>query len=460
MGLSEIVVRDGGRNYLSPPVVSISGGAGSGAEAEAMLSGGGVSSVSVVKSGSGFTSAPNVNFLSGSGATVVAELVPTTVSSVVLNDPNTISYASPPAVTLSFDSDQNPAVASSVVMKTMSAELVNGGLNYLPGDTVLVSGGTASQSTSISVIDVSSTGAITSFRIANEGSYTALPNPLLTNLVVGGSGQGASFNISMGVASINLSSGGGSYRVPPRVLISGTGSGTEAHTVITSGSVGRVIVDNPGSGHLTIPSVTFSSGSGASAVAVLTNGRLSAINLTSGGQLYVDVPQVTIPGGATAEARLAATSVANVAVTAPGAGYTGQPTLSWAPGPNQTPSASYPISRVNLSHGVARVLIGDPGINYKVAPQVRFSAPNLGGTPAQATSRLGVGSGSFSILAYDPSRDYYLTWKNQTPSDPLLARSLQDQMSAVLSYFTNLGYNITQATNPVSSNTMIWNLRW
>jgi hypothetical protein len=50
----------GGSGYVNPPVVTISGGGGSGASAQATISGGAVNSLSIISPGSGYTSTPAV----------------------------------------------------------------------------------------------------------------------------------------------------------------------------------------------------------------------------------------------------------------------------------------------------------------------------------------------------------------------------------------------------------------
>jgi hypothetical protein len=63
-------VAGGGSNYFTPPKVVISGGGGSGATAEAIVSGGIVTSVRVITGGTGYTSAPTVSFVAQGGSYV------------------------------------------------------------------------------------------------------------------------------------------------------------------------------------------------------------------------------------------------------------------------------------------------------------------------------------------------------------------------------------------------------
>lgn len=68
-GLSAIIIIDGGANYVSQPTVIISGGGGSGAEAEAVVNlfTGQVTAINIINAGTGYTSPPTV-LISGGGA--------------------------------------------------------------------------------------------------------------------------------------------------------------------------------------------------------------------------------------------------------------------------------------------------------------------------------------------------------------------------------------------------------
>lgn len=67
--LATITVVASGSVYTSTPVVTITGGGGSNATAVATLSGSGISQVTITAVGSGFTSAPTISFTGGTTAT-------------------------------------------------------------------------------------------------------------------------------------------------------------------------------------------------------------------------------------------------------------------------------------------------------------------------------------------------------------------------------------------------------
>ena len=74
-GVSEVRITSGGSGYTTAPTVSITGGGGTGATAQAVVSGGAVTSVFVLTAGTGYTSNPSVAFTGGGGSGVAATAV-------------------------------------------------------------------------------------------------------------------------------------------------------------------------------------------------------------------------------------------------------------------------------------------------------------------------------------------------------------------------------------------------
>ena len=81
-GVSTIPVSSGGTGYLDTPIVTISGGGGTGATAVANIAGGSVTSVSITSPGTGYTSAPTVT-LTGGGFSSAATLGTATIAANV-----------------------------------------------------------------------------------------------------------------------------------------------------------------------------------------------------------------------------------------------------------------------------------------------------------------------------------------------------------------------------------------
>lgn len=364
MGLSSVTISEGGVGYPSPPRVSIAGGGGVGATARAQLVGGSVNSVVIINGGSGYVSTPTVTITSGADATAVAVLNPVGVSSILLLDNGDATYTSPPAVTITTQG--TGATAGTVLLKTVQAFLRNAGSGYVKGDTLLASGGVAAVGTNIQVSEVNAAGAIISFNIVEAGAYSSVPT-LLSNPMFGGSGNNASFDLVMGVASIAVNNNGNDYAIPPLVLISGGGgSDAQAQSMLTGNAVSSITVTNPGNGYQFPPIVTVTNGSGATAVASLAPTSVNTVTVTNGGSGYLTPPAVTISGGggvgATAQAVLLGDLVTQINIINPGSGYTSAPNVT-VDGTAQAQATLVPTP-------VAAMQLVTAGENYTATPSV------------------------------------------------------------------------------------------
>jgi len=533
MGLASIGISAGGIQYVNSPLVSVSGGGGINATAVTQISGGAVVNVVITNPGAGFIGQPTVLAIAGSGATATVRLVPTKVGTIAITNNGGGSYTSVPSV--SIDPVGNGATVFSTTMMSVGAFLVNAGAGYTQGDQLLASGGIGSASTQIQVLTTDSQGRILTWNIVNPGTYTALPQ-LQSNNFVGGTGVGASWNLSIGVKLVTLASGGSGYITSPLVLFSGSGgTGAEGYATISGGVVTGVVITSNGANYTGVPNVTISGGSGASAQAHLTPTGVDTVSVLDPGSGYVTPPQVTITGGggqgaiavadlvgdaidtitvidpgsgytsaplviiegnASATANLVPTSLESISVISNGTGYTHVPTVTitgpatavarmvptgilsvdianggsnyvsdplllLAVGGGQIGTPVPPMSDTNRSFSIDRIQVLTSGDEYESVPTVTINAPDVpGGIQAVAVASLGSGTGNFSVTQYEPSRDYYKVWKNQTPSSDLLIRPMTDQMNAVIKYFTDLGYTINRYTNATTNNTLSWNVKW
>jgi hypothetical protein len=122
-----------------------------------------------------------------------------------------------------------------------------GGVGYAINDVLTVIGGSGSTAT-LKVTNVDA-GVITEVSVTNAGNYIAFPvSPVI---VTGGSGSGATFNLTGGVTSATISLGGSGY------------------------SVGNVLILNGGVGVPATLKVTGESGTSITSVSVLTAGSYS-----------------------------------------------------------------------------------------------------------------------------------------------------------------------------------------
>lgn len=143
-------------------------------------------------------------------------------------------------------------------LKAVSAFIAEPGEGYDDGTyTVTVNGGTASTATSLEVIVVN--GQVDSVSVTTAGSYSALPSGGVNVTVTGIDGSPtttASFNISWGLESVVVATGGSGYTTNPIIsIVGGGGSGATALTTITTGAVTSVTVTSAGSGYTSIPTV-------------------------------------------------------------------------------------------------------------------------------------------------------------------------------------------------------------
>lgn len=181
-GVSSIPVATGGSGYLSAPVVTISGGGGTGASAVAVVSEGVVTGITITSTGTGYTTAPVVT-LDGGGAST-----PATVGTVVTGS----------------------NAAGGGLTKTGGGRLALIGANTYSGDTLVSAGG-------LSVGEVASASAL-------EGTSTSL--------------GGGSVNVAAGA---QLMLAGNNISIANNVTLNGTGSsavGTTPADILVGSLVG------------------------------------------------------------------------------------------------------------------------------------------------------------------------------------------------------------------------------
>ena len=234
-----------------------------------------VSAVTILSSGSGYTTAPSVSFNPGGGAVTVPVVGDGQITNIKLTSGGS-GYTTPPTVTF-----QNAGTGGSGATATAQ-----------------VSG-----------------GVVTGITIYNRGSTYATA-PIL--VLVGGSGSGAQAVASVsGLTAITVNNPGSGYQVPPQVVIStGEGAGSAAVSTNSLGQITKINISEIGNGFDVPPTVTISdssgSGFGASAVATLTGGITSA-TVGTGGTGYSGATTVTF--GAASVGGTTATGTATLGIT-------------------------------------------------------------------------------------------------------------------------------------------------
>jgi hypothetical protein len=156
---------------------------------------------------------------------------------VTINVPG-INYTVPPAVIIPAPTAPGGIKAEAFSrIGVSSVKLIQAGSGYLPGDLLVVSGGTYSSPAILRVTSVNTKfqlgniGAIKAVSIFTPGEYEAAP-PILANIVTGGSGTNARFNLEIGVSKVTITDPGAGYTTAPFITFSGSGSGANATAIL------------------------------------------------------------------------------------------------------------------------------------------------------------------------------------------------------------------------------------
>jgi hypothetical protein len=384
---------------------------------------GGVTAVTMTLSGSGYTSAPTVSFVggSGSGATATANItheLTGDVASIAVTTGGS-GYTSPPTVTITGLG--TGATATAVLSSTgntsdtggivQSITLLTGGTGYTSAPTVTI-GGPGSGATAMAVLSSSGTtvtsGYVSTITIGTGGSgYTSAP---VIDFTGGGGGSGAMATANLlptgAITSVTLNTTGSQcYHLASDVVISfsGPGSGATATATLETTPSCAYSVSVPGptpncSSLLTTrdqANVTFSSNTSASGtLSVGTNFKSpTGFTLQDPGSGFTSTTPwtstLTMSSGYSWTSgdcsNVVATitngyHIASINVANGGTGYTTAPTVTITGGVGST---SQPTATAALSYYVGSITVTNPGSGYTVAPIVHFSG---GGSGSGATA--------------------------------------------------------------------------
>ena len=251
-----------------------------------------VASYGSIAAGTGWTTAPTVTF--GTPNTPGGVAVDATAHFKALSFATTANGTGYDVgnileVTTGTAATKARAPVASVVVTNVA--LVDNGALYDAGNTITFSGAGWTQPLIITVDTADGGGNILTFTMTQAGRRDAA---VPTNPVSGGvtgqgtgidtDGSGATFNLTWGVYSFGTVTVAGDYTVFPSTGGSGTltsiapATGTGAKADITMGLL-SVAVTSGGSGYTSVADaqVTFSGATGAAATAVLTNASENAI---------------------------------------------------------------------------------------------------------------------------------------------------------------------------------------
>ena len=167
--ITEIIVNNSGSGYITSPLVSIVGGGGSGAAATAIVTKGVVSRILMNSGGTGYISQPSITIVggSGTGATATAS-VRGPIKSISVNSGGS-SYTSTPDITLSSGVG---AVAQAIVQngRIISIAIISAGQGYTTAPEVTIQGdGFGAVARATIDTDGENAGRVTGIEILNRG---------------------------------------------------------------------------------------------------------------------------------------------------------------------------------------------------------------------------------------------------------------------------------------------------
>jgi FtsP/CotA-like multicopper oxidase with cupredoxin domain len=267
----------------------------------------------------------------------------------------------------------------------------------LPDATVTITdnGGTGTGATATAT--VGGNGVVTGITITDPGSGYTSPTVSITGLGTGATATATVTN-SGAVVAVNVTAGGAGYK-SPTVTMSGGGATTQAKAT-AYGSVKDLQLRNAGTGY-TLPTVDFdepddSTGTKATAhVDIDGNGAVTAIILDNPGSGYLTAPSVVIRdgtlydpiinGGAGASATCTM-EVSSVTLDTFGAGYTSAPTVTFADAVGNGSGAAG--TAVVENGAVTGITLTAPGAGYVTAGGIKKFQDQLPGlcNPAVAGS--------------------------------------------------------------------------
>ena len=167
-----------------------------------------------------------------------------------------------------------------------------------------------------------------------------------------------------------------------RLILSGIGSLATANTTLNFGGVQQIFLQNDGYGYLTAPTVSISTSPGvdATAVAIMTSrsgiGTAKSIDkilLINPGSGYIGIPTVTVPGAGIATAGITTLgSVGIVTITSGGSGYTTTPNVAITTAPSGGTDAT--AEAVMVGGTISAIRISNAGSGYTTVPTITVGA--------------------------------------------------------------------------------------
>lgn len=248
---------------------------------------GSISTIGITNPGAGYTTVPQVtisapNQTNGVQATAVAAISNAAGTVISINMTNIGSaYNSVPTVTISAPTSSFGVPAEAVATisggNVVAITVTNPGSGYSSAPTVTITGGGGTNAAASATLG---SGIVSAITITEPGTgYTAPP----TVTISGGGGNNATatsgfLTFATGSIGVVLTNGGTGYSAGNTTVTIGAapvgGTNATATAVVNGGVVTQIVVNNPGAGYTSAPTVTISgAGSNATAKAVLTDNQ-------------------------------------------------------------------------------------------------------------------------------------------------------------------------------------------
>jgi len=233
-----------------------------------------VDAVNVVSPGNGYSVAPTVTFSGGTPTTPAvarAEAAGGRVIGITVSEPG-VGYQSAPSVTLSASNASGAAFSVGLLGSVRAVTVSGGGTGYTSAPTVVFSSAQGLTKANATVT-ISDSGSISAIELLSGGTGAT---GAVTASLTGGGGTGASLSVGMqfGVSAVTVTNGGTGFLTPPAISFlpdptDTTASVAAATAAVSGGSITKVTVS--GGGSYALPPTVILGDYNATATATISN---------------------------------------------------------------------------------------------------------------------------------------------------------------------------------------------
>ena len=221
-GVLAIYMTAGGSGYLATPLVTSTGGGGSGAVYAAQLSGGVVNSINVTNPGSGYTSAPTLTVAAPGGSGYAGgTATATAVQGTIQATGALILTTNDPYVALVYENTKESTGFTSVIGTPVQVASGNG----------TVGGSQCWQLPIYTKADTTSVGSLT---VVGGSGYTFAPAVTVSGGSLLGNGLQVATRISGGTVYASIVNPGTGYGLAPILTLAGGVTGGSLATITTT----------------------------------------------------------------------------------------------------------------------------------------------------------------------------------------------------------------------------------